>query len=130
MATVRHHIRIAAPADEVWKVVSDAPGIAAWFGPIAKASATPTGRVVVLGDGTEIDEDTVTNDPALRRFQYTIKSGLPVEHHIGTFDVLDDGAGSLVIYSADVRPDELGPIFTEVMGQGIRGLKDYCEARR
>jgi hypothetical protein len=127
MATVRHHVRIDAPADKVWAVISDAGSVAEWFGPLIKSHATETGRVVVLGDGTEIDEDVVTNDDSLRRFQYTIKSGLPVEHHIGTFDVLEDGAGAIVVYGADVRPDELGPTFDAVMGQGLTDLKAFCE---
>ena len=127
MATVRHHIRIDAPADKVWGVIRDAGSVSEWFGPLASSEATATGRIVTLGDGTVIDEDVVTSDDTLRRFQYTIKSGLPVEHHIGTFDVLEDGAGSLVVYAADVRPDELAPIFDGVMGQGIQDLKAFCE---
>ncbi|HZE67284.1 MAG TPA: SRPBCC family protein [Sporichthyaceae bacterium] len=127
MATVRHHIRIDAPADKVWGVIRDAGSVADWFGPLSSSETTATGRVVTLGDGTVIDEDILTSDDALRRFQYTIKSGLPVEHHIGTFDVLEDGAGSLVVYAADVRPDELAPTFDAVMGQGIQDLKAFCE---
>jgi hypothetical protein len=129
MATVRHHVRIAAAPNDVWKVVSDAASIANWFPPIATSVATPTGRIVTLADGTEIAEDTITNDDDLRRFQYAIRSGLPLEHHIGTLDVLEDGAGTLVVYSADVLPDSLGPTFTAVMGEGIVGLREYCESR-
>lgn len=127
MATVRHHLHVNASPDDVFKVIADAGSIANWFGPIASSSATATGRIVTLGDGTEISEDTVTSDGDLRRFQYAIKSGLPVSHHIGTFDVLPDGDGSLVVYGADVAPDELGPVFDGVMAEGIKGLKEYCE---
>jgi hypothetical protein len=129
MASVRHHIRIAASPDAVWKVVSDSAALPDWFGPVATSVATPGGRVVTLVDGPEVAEDIVTNDDELRRFQYAIKSGLPVEHHLGTFDVIEDGAGSLVVYSADVLPDEMGPMFSAVMGEGIKGLKEYCESR-
>ncbi len=127
MATVRHHVRIDAPAAKVWGIISDAGSVSEWFGPIASSHATATGRVVTLGDGTEIDEDVVTNDDELRRFQYTIKSGLPVEHHLGTFDVLEDGAGSIVVYGTDVRPDDLAPTFHAVTGQGLQDLKAFCE---
>lgn len=127
MASVRHHIQINAAPDEVWKVISDVGSVSNWFGPIASSSATATGRIVTLGDGTEIDEDTVTLDDELRRFQYRIKTGLPVEHHIGTFDVIPNGDGSLVVYGTDVRPDELGPTFAAVTGEGLKGLKAYIE---
>jgi hypothetical protein len=127
MATVRHHLHVNAAPDEVFKVIADAGSISEWFGPIATSSATATGRIVTLADGTEISEDTVTSDNDLRRFQYAIKSGLPLTHHIGTWDVLPDGDGSLVIYAADVAPEEFGPIFDGVMADGIAGLKAHCE---
>jgi len=39
----------------------------------------------------------VTNDPELRRFQYRIVGGgMPVESHIGTVDMREDGGGSIV----------------------------------
>ncbi len=127
MASVRHHVQINAAPDEVWKVISDVGSVSNWFGPIVSSSATATGRIVTLGDGTEIDEDTITLDDSLRRFQYAIKTGLPVEHHVGTFDVIPSGDGSLVIYGTDVRPDELGPTFDAVTGEGLKGLKSYIE---
>lgn len=129
MASVRVHTRIAAPADAVWKTVSDAGSIADWFGPIVRSSVSGTSRTVELENGPVIDEDIVTNDQVLRRFQYSIRSGLPVESHLGTIDVLEDGPGCLVIYSTDVKPDEIGSMIAGVLSDAVQGLKEYSEAR-
>lgn len=52
----------------------------------------------------------------------------PVEHHLGTIDVLEDGGGSLVIYSTDVTPDEAAEQMNGALAQGLDGLKQHLEA--
>lgn len=69
----------------------------------------------------------MTNDSELRRFQYRITSGMPVESHLGTVDVLDDDAGALVIYSTEVTPDELADQMGPLIEEGLAGLKQYLE---
>jgi carbon monoxide dehydrogenase subunit G len=127
MATIREHVRIPRPADEVWKVVSDA-GSMDWFPGVEACSLSGTTRSVTFSGGIEVQEEIVTNDDALRRLQYRIIGGaLPVEFHLGTIDVLEDGDGSLVIYSTDVAPDG----FAKPMGSSLRGavggLKQHFE---
>ncbi len=129
MASVRVHTRIAASAEAVWKVVSDSGTISDWFPLIAKSAATTTTRTVELHNGPVIEEDIATNDQVLRRFQYAIRSGLPVESHLATIDVLEDGAGCLVVYSTDVQPDDVGSMMAGVLSDGLEGLKGYVEAR-
>lgn len=63
----------------------------------------------------------------LRRFQYRIIEGIPAEFHLGTVDVLEDDGGSLVVYSTEIEPDDLGGAMDQILGQGIEGLKQYCE---
>ncbi len=59
-----------------------------------------------------------------------ILSGIPMDHHLATVDVLEDGDGSLVVYGTDVRPDELGETILGAITAGLQGLKEYSEARR
>ncbi len=35
------------------------------------------------------------------------RKGRPVDFHLATVDVLEDGDGALVIYGSDVEPDEV-----------------------
>jgi hypothetical protein len=129
MATARAHVRVARPPDEVWAVVSDPVGIPGWFPGVAETTLDGSVRHVVTTTGVEVDEHIVTNDGGLRRFQYRIAPGgvVPYEHHLATIDVLDDGDGSLVIYSGDVLPDKFGPGLQQTLDAAVKGLWTYLE---
>ncbi|MDX6299982.1 MAG: hypothetical protein QOF53_1196 [Nocardioidaceae bacterium] len=128
MASVRVHIRIAAPADVVWKVVSDAANVAAWFPAVAASSVAGTTRSVQLHNGPVITEDIVTSDQVLRRFQHAIRSGLPVDSHLATIDVLEDPSGALVIYGAEVTPPEAASMMAGLLSEALDGLKRFVES--
>ncbi len=129
MATIRHHARIAAPPDEVWKAVADAGSISTWFPLIEESRAADGKRFCTLKGGGKLEEEIVTSDDDLRRFQYRITAGdIPVEFHLGTVDVLPDGDTSLVVYSTDVTPDAVAEQMDGVISQGLQGLKDHLEA--
>lgn len=129
MASLRSTARIARPADEVWKVVSDAAGISAWFPGIEHATAADGKRSCTLAGGHELHEDVVNVDAELRRFQYKITGGMPVEHHLGTVDVLDDGAdATLLVYSIEITPDNLAELMGPSIEGGVQGLKQHLES--
>lgn len=130
MVTLRTHLTIDRPADEVWSVVSDAGNISAWFPLVQTSSADGNKRHRELNGGVPLDEEIVTNDDGLRRFQYRIVGGaMAVSSHLGTVDVLDQGNSSLVVYSTEVTPDELAGALGPAIEQGLRGLKTYYESR-
>src|SRR3954471_23626539 len=125
MATIRADVRINRSADDVWKVVSDA-GTMDWFPGVEAARLNGSTRTVTFSGGIEVDEQIVTNDDDLRRFQYRIVGGaLPVDFHLGTVDVLEDGAGSLVIYGTDVVPDGFAKPMGASVGAAVEGLKKH-----
>lgn len=110
--------------------MSDAGRIAEWFPGLESSSAEGSVRRCVLPGGAELAEEVVTSDPELMRFQYRIVSGpLRVEEHLATVDVIEDGESSLVVYSTEVKPDDLAPILAAALEGGIKGLKEYCENR-
>lgn len=128
MATIRHHITIDRSPDEVWKVVSDAGAISTWFPGMESSSSDGATRTVVMGGGIELQEDIVTNDDELRRFQYRITPGaMPVDYHLGTIDVLPVGDTSLVVYSAEIVPDDIAPLLSPALEGGLAGLKARIE---
>ena len=128
MATARAHVRIARSADEVWKALADPDAIQDWFPAITDSTTTNGRRHIVMADGTEIDEDVVTVDDSLRRFQYRLVPGaVPVEQHLGTVDVIEDGDGTLLVYGVDVQPDALG-VPMQQAAEGLAGaLKAHLE---
>src|SRR5919201_4777719 len=121
MASVRKHIRIDLPAEQVWQVVSDVGGIADWFPMIESSSATSNIRICTMAGGGELKEEIVTNDSGLRRLQYRITEGVPLEYHLATVDVLEDRDGALVIYSADVQPAEAADVMGSAFESGLQG---------
>jgi hypothetical protein len=150
MASVRNHIRIARSPDDVWKVVSDAAAIAAWAPNVEKSSVSGNMRHAELkisdAQCLALEEEIVTSDDELRRFQYRVvemsdtrTSAPPVPASpdiLATVDVIEDGAGSLVIYSTEIggRDDPHGELerltaeFVKGNSAGfLRGLKEYLE---
>lgn len=129
MGTIRQHVRINRHADEVWKAVSDWETVSKWFPMIIESKLQDDGlRHCVLANGAALQEQLVTLDDELRRFQYTIVSGdLPVESHLGTIDVLEDGDGCLAIYSVQLEPDELAEQLTPAVRDAVDGLKQHLD---
>ncbi|MGB3230952.1 MAG: SRPBCC family protein [Mycobacterium sp.] len=100
-----------------------------WFPSVQTSEAAGGERHCVLAGGAPLDEEIVTSDDELCRFQYRIVGGgLPVAFHLGTIDVLDQGDRSLVIYSTEIDPDEVAGTLGPAIEDGLRGLKMYCES--
>ncbi len=131
MATLRSNITIDRPAQEVWAVVSDAGRISEWFPSVQTSTASGSGRSCELQGGVPLEEEIVTSDPDLRRFQYRIVGGgVPADFHLSTVDVLPlDDDRSLVVYSTEITPDKLAGTMGPAIEGGVRGLKEYCESR-
>lgn len=127
MATFRFHTRVPTPPDEVWSVLSDVDTIPDWFPGVTRATFDGTHRNLELADGGRLVARVVTSDARLRRFQYSFLEGLPVpiDFHLGTLDVIEDGTGSLVVYSQQIEPDELGAIVGPAVAGGIDGIRAY-----
>jgi carbon monoxide dehydrogenase subunit G len=137
MGTMRNHIRISRSPDDVWKVVRDAGSLAAWAPPVERSSVVGKMHHVEFAMGYSLEEEIVTTDDALRRLQYRIVEG-PVSNidHLATVDVIEDGEGALVIYSADVvSTDDPAGELERLVVEGasgaavdfLRGLKAYLE---
>ena len=126
MASVRQHIRICRSPDEVWRVVADAAAVADWFPGMASSVLTGDIRQCVMEGGLTVQEQVVTNDGALRRFQYRIIGGLPFTHHLATVDVLDDPEGALVVYGADLEPGD-GAQMSQAFAGALDSLKVKVE---
>ena len=127
MASVRRHVRIACSADDVWKVIGDGSAIASWSPNIAASPVKGSRRHIDYVAGFSTEEEIVTCDDVLRRFQYRIVEAPAPIDYMGTVDVIEGGEGALVIYSAEIRPDDLAEYTDETIGRGLAGLKAYLE---
>ncbi|MGH8986805.1 MAG: hypothetical protein ACRDY6_23485 [Acidimicrobiia bacterium] len=52
---------------------------------------------------------------------------MPLDFHLVTVDVLDDGDGALAIYSSDVESDRAAEAMGPLFESGLDGLKARLE---
>ncbi len=128
--TVRRHVRIARPADEVWALVGDPARIQEWFPGIDASTVDGTSRTIVTGSGLPMSEEIVTVDDVQRRFQYRLS--LPIlREHLSTLDVIDlDDGTSLVVYAADADPSTMALIVGGAAGSALEHLRTLMEGAR
>ncbi|MHB1445103.1 MAG: SRPBCC family protein [Acidimicrobiales bacterium] len=125
--SVRRHVRIARPAEDVWAIVSDPASIQEWFPGIVASTVDGTTRVITTGAGLPIPEEIVTNDPIQRRFQYRITGPLAREH-LSTLDVIDLEDGTcLAVYAADAAPAIMALIIAGAAGNALEHLRASME---
>jgi hypothetical protein len=86
-------------------------------------------RYLTLTRGGEVTERLLTVDHDLHRFRYSVESGLPLEAHLSTLDVIDVGPGqALVVYAADLEPADAAPGFDRSIKGALVSLKELLEA--
>jgi hypothetical protein len=127
--SVRHHVRIACSADEVWALAGDPTRLHEWFPGITACTVDGTTRVITLGSGLPMPEEILVRDPILRRFQYRITA--PVfTFHRGTIDVLDLGDGTCVaVYTTEADPRTMALTIGGGTAGALDELKRQMEAR-
>lgn len=115
--SIRHHVLIRRPADDVWALAGDPARLHEWFPGITSCQVDGASRVIVLGSGLPMPEEILVCDPVQRRFQYRITAPL-LTFHRGTIDVIDLGDETcLVVYSTDADPRTMAL----VIGGGTAG---------
>ena len=123
MGTVRRHIYIDAPAEVVWGIVGAPDRLHEWF-PIDSCEVVGSKRWINLPSGLRFEEDIITLDHDLRRFQYAIVNNMIVTHHLATVDVIADGADRcIVIYATDIEPEPMGLVIIGAAGSGLKKLQ-------
>jgi hypothetical protein len=123
-ATIRHEVRIARPADQVWELVGDPTRIQEWFPGITDSTVDGERRVITNGGRQRIPERIVTIDPEQRRFQSELQ--LPIcTFHLGTVDVLElDDDHCLVGYTTEAEPAALALMLGGAAGAALDHLSD------
>ena len=124
MGTVRRQAFIEASAERVWELVGDPARLHEWF-PINSCEVIGSKRWIDLPSGLRFEEDIITLDHDLRRFQYSIVNNMIVKSHLGTVDVIADGPDRcLVIYGTDIVPEPMGLIIIGAAGAGLIALQE------
>ncbi len=128
MATVRHHVVIAADADAAWRLLGDSARLAEWFPGVLACTIEGTTRTVTLASGLRLPEELITVDPIQRRLQYAVR--LPViRSHLSTLDVLDlDDGRCCCVYGADADPAVMALVIAGAAAEGLDRARAILEA--
>ena len=90
--TLELHVDIDAPIEAAWKAITEGPGLANWFAPIAEVSAQGVGGTVNAGWSEEMmmSNTVVASDP-LKHVRWLDESGwmgegtsLALDYHLST----------------------------------------------
>jgi carbon monoxide dehydrogenase subunit G len=124
MATIRKELRVKTAPAEVWDALQDVGAIHTRLAPgvVTNTVLEPGGRRVTFANGFEVFEIIVSVDADARRLAYAIVGSPNLTHHHATFTVSSDGAGSRVVWQADLLPDGAAEAVGELMAQGLNAM--------
>ena len=129
MASIRREIRIEAPADRIWAAIRDVGAAHTRLAPgfVVDTRLVEGARVVTFGSGVVARELIVDIDDEARRLVWAVVGG-KLTHHNASLQVFADGSGrSLVVWIADLLPNELAGYIAGMIEQGMGVMKKTLE---
>jgi len=138
MANVTVADQIKAPADKVWALIGPYGSISNWLPGIASADVKGAGvgavRVLTTDDGGKITERLLTENPSPLGYTYEILSSpFPIQNHISTIMVVDEGDGSSTLSwvcnfePVDAPEEELTQAFSDMYKGAIANIQRLTE---
>ena len=123
MASIHKEISLGAPPDAVWDVVRDVGAVHTRFAPgfVVDVAMEERARIVTFANGRVAREVIVDVDDRRRRLAYSVRSER-LSHHNESFQVLADGAGSRLVWIADVLPEAAAVNVGGMMDDGLKAV--------
>ena len=128
MASIHREIPLAARADAVWDVVRDIGAVHTRFAPgfVVDVTMEEGARLVTFANGLVAREVIVDVDEGARRLAYSVRSER-IAHHNASFQVFEEGAGSRLVWIADVLPHEAAATVGAMMTDGAEACRVALE---
>lgn len=127
MGSIRRTQHIECTPDKAWELIGDPARLHEWF-PITSCRVEGNKRWITQANGVTMEEDIITVDNALMRFQYSIVNNPMITEHMGTVDVFDDGHGHCIaMYSTNAKPHPLALVIGGAAGEGLAKAKKMLE---
>ena len=130
MASIHREVLIAADPESVWDAVRDvgAPHVRLAPGFVVDTTLEDGARIVAFANGVVARELIVDLDDKARRLVWAVVGGR-MTHHNASMQVFTDGAGSRVVWIADLLPNELAGYIAGMIEQGLGLMKKTLETR-
>ena len=130
MASIRKEILVDAPPEHCWDALRDVGALHTRLVPglVTATTLEPGARLVTFGSGMVARELIVDVDEEARRVGWAVVGG-SFTHHNASVQVFADGAGSRLVWIADLLPHTLAPAIREMIEHAARVMKPTLERR-
>ena len=126
MATIIREFTVERPATEVWKEVADVGNVNRLIDFLGEVTLDGDTRTCELGDAGQLEELIVSVDDERMRLAYAV-TGSPfnLTHHHASMQVQPDGAGSRLVWTTDLKPDEMAGAVTEPIDASVASIERH-----
>jgi carbon monoxide dehydrogenase subunit G len=129
MATITKSVDVASAPDQVWDAVRDwghvhrrlCPGV------LTDCVAEEGVRTVTFAGGLVARELIVAVDDQTRRLVWSVVGSQLLSHHNGAMQVLAQGQGSRIVWTADLLPHDAAERVAGFMDLGCAAMKTTLE---
>jgi hypothetical protein len=129
MASIRKELVTAARPPSVWDAVRDVGALHTRLVPgfVVDTRLEPGARLVTFANGKVVREPIVNVDDDGRRLVWGSESP-GFKHYSASVQVVGEGSGSRVIWTADFLPHEAATTVGPMMEQGMAAMKKALDA--
>ncbi len=130
MATLRKEVPIANGAVPVWQKLRDFGAVHTKVAPgfLTDLRMDNGDRVLTFFNGMVARERLVTLDDEARQLVYSVVEGR-TSHYNAAIQVFPEGAGSRVVWTIDLLPDELAPAVDGMMDVAVKAMRKALAER-
>lgn len=126
MASIRREFVVGAPLEQVWNAVAAFGAVHELLarGFVVECALQEDGavRALTFANGLRARERLVTLDAVSRRLVYAAEGGRTT-HHNACLELHGDPAGTRLVWTTDLLPDELAPAIGGMMDAGVAAMQ-------
>jgi hypothetical protein len=128
MASICIETPIDVPPASAWDALRDWGALHERLAPgfVTETKVEGEDRLVTFFTGATVRETILDVDDARRRLAWTIVDG-PYSHHNGVAQMLDNGGGTLFVWTTDLLPHAAADRTRELMQRGSEVIKQTLE---
>ncbi len=129
MATIIKQVEIDIAPDAAWEAVRDWGAVHRRLCPsvLTDCQVAEEARIVTFANGMVARELIVAVDDATRRLVWSVVGSALLTHHNGAMQVLAQGEGSRIVWTADLLPHTAAPQVAGLMELGCAAMKATLE---
>jgi carbon monoxide dehydrogenase subunit G len=130
MATLHKQIHIGARPEAIWDAARDVGALHTRLVPgfVVDTRLEDNARIVTFANGMAVREVIISIDDQRRRLAWTAVGGRTT-HYNASLEVIADGAGTLVVWTIDLLPDEMAAPVAAMQENGLAAMKATFERR-